>query len=58
MIYPYLFRHTSVSIVVGPFLNPQEQEYFYGWSPGSPMPSRYTHINEFRLHDKIREVFA
>ena len=43
MVYPHLFRHSRATNYAN-FLTEQQAKRYFGWSGGSTMVARYTHL--------------
>ena len=56
-MYSHLFRHKEITDLAGKLTEAQSR-IRHGWSPSSPMPSRYTHMNNQDVDDKMLEIFG
>ena len=56
-MYSHLFRHKEITDLAGNLTEAQSR-IRHGWSPSSPMPSRYTHMNNQDVDDKMLEIFG
>jgi integrase/recombinase XerD len=56
-VYPHLFRHTRSTNLAKKFTEPKLRGYM-GWTPGSPMVSRYTHLSAQDMDNAIYEIYG
>lgn len=56
-IYSHLFRHKEITDLAGK-LTETETRMRHGWSKTSTMPSRYTHMNNQDVDNKMLEIFG
>jgi len=56
-IYSHLFRHKEVTDFVGK-LTEAESRMRHGWEKSSTMPSKYAHMNQEDLDEKILQVMG
>ena len=54
-MYSHLFRHKEITDLAGKLTEAQSR-IRHGWSPSSPMPSRYTHMNNQDVDDKMLSI--
>jgi len=56
-IHSHLFRHKAITDLAGKLTEP-ESRIRYGWSKSSNMPSRYTHMNNQDVDDKMLKIYG
>ena len=56
-LHAHLFRHSRATFFAK-FLTDRQMTYYFGWSPFSHMPARYTHLNGYDLVDRIKEIYS
>mgnify|MGYP000028704536 CR=1 FL=1 len=56
-VYSHIFRHKEITDLAGK-LTEAESRIRHGWSKDSPMPSRYTHMNNQDVDNKMLEIFG
>lgn len=55
--YPYIFRHTRATDLALHLTEEAMRKYF-GWAPGSNMPSRYVHLAMQDVEEKVLEIYG
>jgi integrase/recombinase XerD len=56
-IYSHLFRHKEITNLAGK-LTEAESRIRHGWGKSSNMPSRYTHMNNQDVDDKMLKIYG
>ena len=56
-VHSHLFRHKAITDLAGKLTEP-ESRIRYGWSKSSNMPSRYTHMNNQDVDDKMLKIYG
>jgi integrase len=54
-IHSHLFRHREITELAGK-LTEAESRIRHGWTKSSPMPARYTHLNQEDLDEKMLQI--
>ena len=56
-MHSHLFRHAEITKLAGKLTEP-EQRIRHGWTSGSSMPSRYTHLNNQDVDNKMLQIMG
>jgi integrase/recombinase XerD len=56
-IHSHLFRHREITKLAGKLTEP-EQRIRHGWSKSSSMPSRYSHLNNQDVDNKMLQIMG
>ena len=56
-VHSHLFRHKAITDLAGKLTEPESRKR-YGWSKSSNMPSRYTHMNNQDVDDKMLKIYG
>ena len=56
-MHSHLFRHAEITNLAGKLTEP-EQRIRHGWTSGSSMPSRYSHMNNQDVDDKMLQIMG
>ena len=56
-MHSHLFRHAEITKLAGKLTEP-EQRIRHGWTSGSSMPSRYSHMNNQDVDDKMLQIMG
>ena len=51
---PHLFRHTRATRAATQGWNEPQMRAYFGWGPGSEMPSHYIHLSARNMEDQVR----
>jgi hypothetical protein len=52
-VNPHLLRHTRATEAARSGWNEEQMRKFFGWAPGSPMPSTYTHLTAEDMRERV-----